>query len=117
VALAAVVCVLVLTTDLRGAIGFSSFAVLIYYAVANAAAFTQPAADRRWPRALNVLGVAGCLVLVATLPLPAVIAGLAMFAAGLAGRFIVLRRRRRGDPGLRPRPASASDPPASRRPR
>ncbi len=95
VALAAVVCVLVLTTDLRGVIGFSSFAVLIYYAIANAAAFTQPAADRRWPRALNVLGVAGCLVLVVTLPLPAVIAGLALFAAGLAGRLVVLRLRDR----------------------
>jgi APA family basic amino acid/polyamine antiporter len=95
VALAAVVCVLVLTTDLRGVIGFSSFAVLIYYAIANAAAFTQPAADRRWPRALNVLGVAGCLVLGVTLPLPAVIAGLALFAAGLAGRLVVLRLRGR----------------------
>ncbi len=115
VALAAVVCVLVLTTDLRGVIGFSSFAVLIYYAIANAAAFTQPAADRRWPRALNVLGVAGCLVLVATLPLPAVIAGLALFAAGLAGRLLMLRLR--GRPGVRPRPASAADPPASRRSR
>lgn len=94
-ALAAVVCVLVLTTGLRGVIGVSSFAVLIYYAIANAAAFTQPAADRRWPRALNVLGVAGCLVLVATLPPPAVIAGLALFAAGLAGRLIVLRLRGR----------------------
>ena len=95
VALAAVVCVLVLTTDLRGVIGFSSFAVLIYYAIANAAAFTQPAADRRWPRALNVFGVAGCLVLVVTLPLPAVIAGLAMFAVGLVGRLVVLRLRDR----------------------
>ena len=38
------------TTDLRGAIGFSSFGVLLYYAVANASAFTQSAAHRRWPR-------------------------------------------------------------------
>ncbi len=48
VLLAVVVCVLVLVTDLRGALGFSSFGVLIYYAIANVAAFTQPAADRRW---------------------------------------------------------------------
>ena len=45
---------LVLTTDLRGAIGFSSFGVLVYYAIANASAFTQTAQHRRWPRALNV---------------------------------------------------------------
>ncbi|WP_433161997.1 APC family permease [Kribbella sp. CA-247076] len=39
-ALAVVVGVLVLTTDLRGVIGFSSFGVLLYYAIANASAFT-----------------------------------------------------------------------------
>ncbi len=67
---------LVATTDLRGAIGFSSFGVLIYYAIANASAATQPAEDRRWPRALNGAGLIGCLVLVATLPLAAIITGL-----------------------------------------
>lgn len=94
-ALAVVVSVLVLTTDLRGVIGFSSFGVLVYYAVANASAFTQPAADRRWPRALNVLGAAGCLVLVAALPWQSVVAGVLMFAVGLVGRPVVLRLRRR----------------------
>jgi APA family basic amino acid/polyamine antiporter len=94
-ALAVLVGALVLTTDLRGVIGFSSFGVLIYYTIANAAAFTQPAVDRRWPRGLNVLGAVGCLTLVATLPSAAVIAGLLMFAAGLAGRLVVLRLRSR----------------------
>jgi APA family basic amino acid/polyamine antiporter len=98
-ALAVIVCALVLTTDLRQVIGFSSFAVLIYYAIANASAFTQPAADRRWPRALNVLGVAGCLVLVVTLPLPSAAAGLIMFAVGLLGRLAVLRLRARAGQG------------------
>jgi APA family basic amino acid/polyamine antiporter len=93
IALAGLVIVLVLTVDLRGVIGFSSFGVLVYYAIANAAAATQPPAQRRWPRALNLLGGTGCLVLVATLPWPSVLAGLAMFAVGLAGRALVLRRR------------------------
>ncbi|MFF0311989.1 APC family permease [Streptosporangium sp. NPDC004379] len=93
IALAVVVCVLVSVADLRGVIGFSSFGVLVYYAIANASAFTQPAADRRRPRWLNVLGVAGCLTLVVTLPWQSVLAGAAMFAAGLAGRWLVLRRR------------------------
>ena len=83
---AVVVCVLVATADLRGVIGFSSFGVLVYYAIANAAACTQPAADRRWPRRLNVLGALGCLLLVATLPWQSVVAGLVMFAVGLLGR-------------------------------
>ncbi len=44
---------------LRGVIGFSSFGVLVYYAVANAAAYTQPVEHRRWPRLVNVVGFAG----------------------------------------------------------
>ena len=42
IALGVVVCILVATVDLRGVIGFSSFGVLIYYAIANAAAYTLP---------------------------------------------------------------------------
>ena len=91
IALAVVVCVLTATVDLRGVIGFSSFGVLIYYAIANASAYTQPTTQRRWPRLLNVCGVVGCLVLVATLPWQAVVAGLAVFVIGLTGRAIARR--------------------------
>ncbi len=91
-AIAAAVVVLVATTDLRGAIGFSSFGVLTYYAIANAAAYTQPIEERRWPRALNVVGLLGCVTLVVTLPLPAILAGLAMFAIGLLARALLRRR-------------------------
>lgn len=87
--LGVVVCLLVLTLDLRGAIGFSSFGVLVYYAIANASAFTLPKGQRRFPRWLTVLGLAGCLVLAATLPWISVAAGLAVFALGLAGRGLV----------------------------
>jgi APA family basic amino acid/polyamine antiporter len=92
VALAVAVCGLVLTVDLRGAIGFSSFGVLTYYAVANASAFTQEREWRRWPRALNVLGLVGCAVLVVTLPLSAVLAGVVVLALGVGG-CIAARRR------------------------
>ena len=91
--LAGAVCLLVLTVDLRGAIGFSSFGVLLYYAVANLAAFTQTPERRRWPRALQVGGVLGCLVLVATLPWTSVVAGAAVFVAGVLYRGARLRLR------------------------
>ncbi|MCH6161651.1 APC family permease [Streptomyces marispadix] len=93
IALAFVVSALVATVDLRGVIGFSSFGVLIYYAVANASAFTQSPGQRRWPRWLNMLGLGGCLILVSTLPWQSVVVGVAMFAVGLTGRWAVLRRR------------------------
>jgi APA family basic amino acid/polyamine antiporter len=89
--LAAVVCVLVLTVDLRAAIGFSSFGVLLYYVVANLAAFSQSADHRRWPRALQVAGAVGCLVLVVTLPWTAVVTGAAVFAVGALYRAARLR--------------------------
>jgi APA family basic amino acid/polyamine antiporter len=86
VAVAVVVCGLILAFDVRGAIGFSSFGVLVYYAIANASAF-------RMDRSLvAVAGLAGCLALVAFLPLSSVLIGLGVFAAGLVGR-VVLRRR------------------------
>jgi basic amino acid/polyamine antiporter, APA family len=90
-ALGAVVSVLVLTTDLRGAIGFSSFGVLAYYAIANASAFTQDAEHRRWPRVLNAAGLVACVALMATLPWQSAAAGAAVFAIGLAGRLILRR--------------------------
>ena len=91
VALAGVVVALVLLVDLRGAIGFSSFGVLLYYAVANLAALRQQS-GRRYPRWLQVAGVALCLTLVATLPWQSVAAGAGVFAVGVAYR--VVRRGR-----------------------
>ncbi len=92
-ALAVVVGGLVLVTDLRGVIGFSSFGVLVYYAIANAAAYTQPPGQRRWPRVFQAIGIVGCVVLVVTLPWVSVVSGLVVFAVGLAGRRLVLGRR------------------------
>ena len=92
VAVCAVVILLVVVFDVRAVIGFSSFGVLVYYAVANAAALTQDAAHRRWPRGLQVLGVVGCLLLVATLPVAAVATGVCVLAVGVLGR-LVLRGR------------------------
>jgi basic amino acid/polyamine antiporter, APA family len=95
IAVGAVVVLLVVALDVRAVIGFSSFGVLVYYAVANASAFTQDAAHRRWPRTLQVLGVVGCLVLVATLPWGAVVAGVCVFAVGVLGRLAVAAGRSR----------------------
>lgn len=88
---AAAVVVLVLAVDLRGAIGFSSFGVLLYYFVANLAAHRQDPSVRRFPRRLQLLGAVGCVVLVATLPWQSVAVGIAVFAVGAVGRAVRLR--------------------------
>ena len=92
-AVAGLVAVAVLAVDLRGAIGFSSTLVLVYYAVANAAALTLRPAERRWPRWLAGAGLAGCLLLAASLPVSSVLAGAAVLGIGAA--IWVVRRGRR----------------------
>ena len=75
--------IIVLLADLRGAIGFSSFAVLTYYAIANAASFTLPGRACWWRRPLAVLGAAGCMALALTLQLTTVLIGAAVLVVGL----------------------------------
>ncbi|KQY08427.1 transporter [Mycobacterium sp. Root135] len=83
----AVVAVLAGVLDLRGAIGFSSFAVLVYYAIANASAFTLGA------RIIPLAGLVGCLVLAFTLPVASVLTGVAVVLLG-AALYAVSRSRR-----------------------
>lgn len=92
VAVAVAVCALVLTVDLRGAIGFSAFGVLLYYLVANLAALTQTGDHRMYPRALQVLGVVGCLTLAATVPAGALLGGVAVVVVGLLLRAVRVAR-------------------------
>jgi APA family basic amino acid/polyamine antiporter len=102
-AVAGVVALLVVATDLRGAIGFSSFGVLLYYAVANASAFTQDDAHRRWPRAFNVVGLIGCVTLVATLPVASVAVGVAVLLGGIVLRALLRRGSAGTSRGIRRR--------------
>ncbi len=81
---------------MRGAIGFSSFGVLIYYAIANAAAWTQAPAEGRPPRVVPVIGVAGCVVLAFALPLASVTVGAGVIVAGAV--LYGLRRTLRSSP-------------------
>ncbi|MHA6525240.1 APC family permease [Tessaracoccus sp. G1721] len=86
--LAVALTAILLVADLRGAIGFSSFGVLLYYFVANVAAFTQGAAERRYAKAWQILGAALCLLLVATLPWQSIVGGLAVLGVGVAWRIL-----------------------------
>ncbi|MCO4251516.1 APC family permease [Pseudarthrobacter raffinosi] len=93
-AVGAVVIFLILTTDVMTVVGFSSFGVLIYYAVTNAAAYTLEEHPAHGPRWLNVVGFISCLLLAFTLPHVSVLGMAAVLAVGAAGRFVVLRLRR-----------------------
>ena len=93
VAIGVLVVAVTLAMDVREAIGFSSFCVLVYYAVTNLAAIAQPSEQRRWPRTLHVTGLTGCLLLAVTLPVVSVVVGAVLVAAGLIGRLLLSGRR------------------------
>jgi APA family basic amino acid/polyamine antiporter len=101
-AVAVVVLALVWTLDLRGAIGFSSLAVLVYYLLANLSARRLGGDQRRPPRWLTSAGVAGCALLALTLPPASVIAGLAVLGVGAVIRVVVDRRRSASPPARVP---------------
>jgi APA family basic amino acid/polyamine antiporter len=77
--------------------------VLLYYAVANASAFTQDDAHRRWPRAFNVVGLIGCVTLVATLPVASVAVGVAVLLGGVVLRALLRRGSAGTSRGIRRR--------------
>lgn len=91
---AAIVIALVAVLDLRSAIGVSGVAVLTYYAITNAAALTLRADQRRWPRSVAVVGLVGCLTLVAALPPTAIATGLITLAVGVVIRLVIRYRQR-----------------------
>ncbi|WP_234788752.1 APC family permease [Mycolicibacterium iranicum] len=76
-AVGAVVAVVAALVDVRAAIGFSSFGVLLYYAIANASAWTLGA------RFVPAVGLIGCLTLAFTLPLTSVLAGAVVVLLGM----------------------------------
>lgn len=89
--LGGVIIVIVSVSDVRGAIGFSSTGVLIYYAIANASAWTLDGPVRRWLRPVAALGLIGCLTLVATLPVSSVLIGLGVLLTGVGFRAVIRR--------------------------
>jgi basic amino acid/polyamine antiporter, APA family len=84
--------------DIRGAIGFSSFAVLVYYAITNASALTLSPGEGRPPRVVPVVGLTGCGVLALALPARSAIFGASVLAVDAAlfwvrGSIQSIRRR------------------------
>ena len=86
IAVGAVVAVVSAVADVRAAIGFSSFAVLVYYGITNVAAWTLGR------RLIPAMGLLGCLLLAIFLPVASVLIGAAVLALG-AGIYAMPRLR------------------------
>ncbi len=79
---------------LETAVAVSSFGTLLYYSITNVSALKLPGAQRRFPRALAVAGLVGCLGLAFALPSEYVLIGLVILAVGLAFRTLSQRIQR-----------------------
>jgi APA family basic amino acid/polyamine antiporter len=91
VAVGIVVSALAASVDVRSAIGFSSFGVLAYYAIANASAWTLAGGPAR---AVPAVGLGGCVLLAGSLPASSVASGALVLAVGVA--LYALRRPKSG---------------------
>jgi APA family basic amino acid/polyamine antiporter len=79
--LVALLAILLVTTDgVEFVIGLSSFAVLLYYAIANLAAIRQPKIDSSRSKALSVAGLAMCLVVGVFVPPSSLVLGSTMIS-------------------------------------
>lgn len=120
-AVAAAAIGVILVADVRGATGFSSLAVLVYYAIANASEFTLARDERRSSRVVSVLGLIGCVALGASLPAASIIGGTGLLTLGAIvwSPAAVTRRERPPDPTAEVSPSlgprAASHRPAPRR--
>jgi APA family basic amino acid/polyamine antiporter len=90
-AVAVVTIVLVLTLDPVWLVGASAGSVLLYYALAHWSALAQPSPERVVWRGLPVIGLVGCVVLAATLPVVSTVTTVVLVAAGLL--FWEVKRR------------------------
>ena len=80
------------TGTLRGVAATASFAILVYYGLANWAALRLPRADRLYPSVVPALGLLVCIVLASSLRPAVIVTGLAVLVAGLILRVITPRR-------------------------
>ncbi|HUF26853.1 MAG TPA: amino acid permease [Gemmatimonadaceae bacterium] len=76
------------TGALRAVASAAAFTILVYYAIANAAALRMPASAKRFPDAVPVVGLAACTLLALALSREIVGIGLLVLFAGISWRFL-----------------------------
>ena len=94
IAAGVIVAIIVVTADVADAIGISSFAVLLYYAIANAAAVTLGREQLRTGIALPLAGLFGCVLIASSLPLLDVLMGAVVVGSGAVAYWLRVRSTR-----------------------
>ena len=68
-------------------IGLSSFAILVYYAIANLAGYRQPAVEARRSKVWNIFGLLLCLLLAFSVPIEGLVLGMAVLLGAMFLRW------------------------------
>ncbi len=82
---------LALWGDIKATWSFSAFTVLVYYAITNAAALRLPPRQRRYPKWVAWLGLAGCLFLAFWVETRIWMLGLCLILCGLIWHAVARR--------------------------
>ena len=69
----------------------ATFAILLYYSITNIAALKQIPEDQRYPKAVPLAGLAGCIAMSVSLPLNVILPGAGLLLIGFLLRFILHR--------------------------
>jgi APA family basic amino acid/polyamine antiporter len=77
----------------------ASFAILVYYGIANTAALRMPRRVKLYSDAVPLVGLVSCASLALSLRFPVVMTGIAVLSAGFAFRFIAQPREHRNAAG------------------
>ena len=88
----AIAAVVAATGTLRGVAAAASFAILIYYGIANLAALRMPSEQRLYPQLVPAVGLTACVLLALSLSRVVIGTGLVVLAVGAALR-VLLRGR------------------------
>lgn len=67
----------------------AAFSILLYYSITNVAALKQPEKERRYGRAVPILGLAGCLAMAVSLDPEVIGSGLLLLLTGFILRFLL----------------------------
>ncbi|MBC8136001.1 MAG: amino acid permease [Fibrella sp.] len=87
----AVVVLLALFGTLKVITASATFAILLYYAVANLAALRLTGPEKRFPPAVAYVGLAACIVLAASLPITVIATGCLLLGTGFVFRAVIHR--------------------------
>jgi APA family basic amino acid/polyamine antiporter len=76
------------TGTLAGVASAAAFCILVYYSLANLAALRMPRAAKRYPDAVAVAGLLGCVVLAFSLAPGTILVGVELLVAGILYRAV-----------------------------